>query len=162
MWRCRPFFCCLSERLVMWDGYPYCVSKNRAKMLSQKKSVGVPPPPPPPSPAHQLIWDLRDFRRWWRSEKVSESPPPPPPLSASDWRPCFLTTSPGFLPALCKKWSGFFCVHRVLLSYTRDRRLKVSSERRGNEDKAPCPRTLKKYCRAGVRTGELRYESQSS
>ena len=53
-----------------------------------------------------------------------------------------LTTSPGILPALCEKWSGFFYVHRVLLSYTRDRRLKVSSERLGNEDKAPCPRTL--------------------
>ena len=53
-----------------------------------------------------------------------------------------LATSPGFLPALCEKWSGFFYVHRVLLSYTRDRQLKVSSERLGNEDKAPCPRVL--------------------
>ena len=53
-----------------------------------------------------------------------------------------LTTSPGFLTALCEKWSGFFYVHRVWLSYTRDRRLKVSSERLGNEDKAPCPRAL--------------------
>ena len=53
-----------------------------------------------------------------------------------------LTTSPGFLPALCEKWSGFFYVHRVWLSYTRDRRLKVSSERLSNEDKAPCPRAL--------------------
>ena len=53
-----------------------------------------------------------------------------------------LTTSPGFLPALFEKWSGFFYVHRVWISYTRDRRLKVSSERLGNEDKAPCPRAL--------------------
>ena len=53
-----------------------------------------------------------------------------------------LATSPGFLPTLCEKWSGFFYVHRVFLSYTRDRRLKVSSERLGNEDKAPCPRAL--------------------
>ena len=53
-----------------------------------------------------------------------------------------LATSPGFLPTLCEKWSGFFYVHRVYLSYTRDRRLKVSSERLGNEDKAPCPRVL--------------------
>ena len=53
-----------------------------------------------------------------------------------------LTTSPGYLPALCEKRSGFFYVHRVLLSCTRDRRLKVSSERLGNEDKAPCPRAL--------------------
>ena len=28
-----------------------------------------------------------------------------------------LTTSPGLLPALCEKWSGFFYVHRVLFSY---------------------------------------------
>ena len=53
-----------------------------------------------------------------------------------------LATSPGFLPTLCEKWSGFFYVYRVFLSYTRDRRLKVSSERLGNEDKAPCPRAL--------------------
>ena len=39
-----------------------------------------------------------------------------------------------------EKCSGFFNVHRVWLSYTRDRRLKVSSERLGNEDKAPCLR----------------------
>ena len=50
----------------------------------------------------------------------------------------WLTTSSGFLPALCDRWSGFFYVHRVWLSYTRDRRLRVSSERLGNEDKAPC------------------------
>ena len=53
-----------------------------------------------------------------------------------------LATSPGFLPTLCEKWSGFFYVHRVFLYYTRDRRLRVSSERLGNEDKAPCPRAL--------------------
>ena len=35
-----------------------------------------------------------------------------------------LTTSPGFL------------------SYTRDRRLTISSDRLGNEDKAPCPRAI--------------------
>ena len=52
-----------------------------------------------------------------------------------------LATSPGFIPALCEEWSGFFYVHRVFLSYTRDRRLKVS-ERLGNEDKVPCPRAL--------------------
>ena len=33
-------------------------------------------------------------------------------------------------------------MHSVFLSYTRDRRLKVCSERLGNEDKAPCPRAL--------------------
>ena len=31
------------------------------------------------------------------------------------------TTSPGFLSAFCKKWNGFFYVHRVFLSYTWDR-----------------------------------------
>ena len=51
-----------------------------------------------------------------------------------------LTTSPGFLPTLCK--SGFFYVHRVFLSYTQDWWLKVSSDKLGNEDKAPCPRTI--------------------
>ena len=40
-----------------------------------------------------------------------------------------LTTSPGFHPALCEKWNGFFYVHGVLFSYTLDQRLKVSSER---------------------------------
>ena len=41
------------------------------------------------------------------------------------------TTSPGRTPTLFEKWSGIFYVHRMLLSYTRDRRvrLKVSSER---------------------------------
>ena len=53
-----------------------------------------------------------------------------------------LATLPGFLPTLCEKWSGFFYMHRVFLSYTRDRRFKVSSERLGNEDKVPCPRAL--------------------
>ena len=38
----------------------------------------------------------------------------------------------------CEKWSGFFYVHRLWLSYMRDLWLKVSSERLGNEDKAPC------------------------
>ena len=33
-------------------------------------------------------------------------------------------------------------MHRVFLSYTRDRWLKVSSERLDNGDKAPCPRAL--------------------
>ena len=32
-------------------------------------------------------------------------------------------------PTLFEKWSWIFNVHRMLLSYTRDRRLKVSSER---------------------------------
>ena len=40
-------------------------------------------------------------------------------------------------------WGVSFDLYcRVFLSYTRDRRLKVSSERLGNEDKEPCPRAL--------------------
>ena len=38
------------------------------------------------------------------------------------------STSPGGLPTLYEKGSGIFYVHRILLYYTRDRRLKVSSE----------------------------------
>ena len=64
------------------------------------------------------------------------------PLHPSIAAGLYCMTSPGFLPALCEKWSGFFYVHSVWLSYTWDRRLKVSSERLGNEDKAPCPRAL--------------------
>ena len=47
-------------------------------------------------------------------------------------------------PTLYEKGSGFFYVHRVLLSYTRDRRLKVSSERLGSERnlKLPCPEAI--------------------
>ena len=52
----------------------------------KKKSVGVPPPPPPP-PAHQLFWDLRDFRGWRRSEK-SQCVVPPPLFFKSWIRPC--------------------------------------------------------------------------
>ena len=43
---------------------------------------------------------------------------------------------------VCEKWSELFYVHRVWLSYTRDRRLKVHSERLVNEDKAPYQRAL--------------------
>ena len=43
-----------------------------------------------------------------------------------------LTTSLGFLPNICEKWSGFFNVHRVWLSFGR----------LGNEDKAPCRSAL--------------------
>ena len=49
----------------------------------------------------------------------------------------------------CEKWSGFFNVHRVWLSYTWDPQLNVSYERLGNEDKAPCKRG---YCHGGIRT----------
>ena len=40
------------------------------------KCVGF-PPTPAPLPAHQLSWDLRDFRGWRRSYKQCVVPPPP-------------------------------------------------------------------------------------
>ena len=87
-----------------------------------------------------VIWQSPGLP-WWRKVNLITVTHRPHHQSIAAGLYC-LTTSPGFLPALCEKWSGFFDVHRVLLSYTRDRRLKVSSERLGNEDKAPCPRTL--------------------
>ena len=42
--------------------------------------------PPPPPPAHQLFWDLRDFRGWQRSEKKTVCCAPP---FLKSWiRPC--------------------------------------------------------------------------
>ena len=87
-----------------------------------------------------LIWQSPGLPGWRKVNLITVTRRPLHPSIAAGFY-C-LTTSPGFLPALCEKWSGFFYVHRVWLSYTRDRRLKVSSERLGNEDKAPCPRAL--------------------
>ena len=46
--------------------------------MLEHRNVSDPPPPP--------VWDLRDYRLWWRSEKKCRSnpppPPPPPPLSS--------------------------------------------------------------------------------
>ena len=86
------------------------------------------------------IWQSPGLPGWRKVNLITVTHRPHHPSIAAGLY-C-LTKSPGLLPALCEKWSGFFYVHRVLLSYTRDRRLKVSSERLGNEDKAPCPRTL--------------------
>ena len=48
---------------------------NLKKKVSEHSNVSDSPPPPPPPPPPP-VWDLRDSRRWWRSEKkVSESPP---------------------------------------------------------------------------------------
>ena len=88
-----------------------------------------------------LIWQSPgQMPGWWKVNLITVTRRPLHPSIAAGLY-C-LTTSPGFLPALCEKWSGFFYVHRVWLPYTQDRRLKVSSEKLGNEDKAPCPRAL--------------------
>ena len=87
-----------------------------------------------------MIWQSPGLPGWRKVNFITVTHRPHHPnIAAGSY--C-LATSPGFLPTLCEKWSGFFYVHRVFLSYTRDRRLKVSSERLGNEDKAPCPRAL--------------------
>ena len=64
---------------------PPCVTFDAGG--APKRSVGVPPPPPPAKKAdergaHQLSWDLRDFRGWRRSEKCVV-----PPLFLSWIRP---------------------------------------------------------------------------
>ena len=87
-----------------------------------------------------MIWQSPGLPGWWKVNFITVTRRPHHPNIAAGL--CCLATSPGFLPTLCEKWSGFFYVHRVFLSYTQDRRLKVSSERLGNEDKAPCPRAL--------------------
>ena len=87
-----------------------------------------------------MIWQSPGLPGWRKVNFITMTRRPHHPNIAAGLY-C-LATSPGFLPTLCEKWSGFFYVHRVFLSYTRDRRLKVSSERLGNEDKAPCPRAL--------------------
>ena len=85
-----------------------------------------------------LIWQSPGLPGWRKVNLTTVTRRPLHPSIAAGFY-C-LTTSPGFLPALCEKWSGFFYVHRVWLSYTRDRRLKVSSERLGNEDKSALPK----------------------
>ena len=87
-----------------------------------------------------MIWQSPGLPGWRKVNFITVTRRPHHPNIAAGF--CCLATSPGFLPTLCEKWSGFFYVHRVFLSYTRDRRLKVSSERLGKEDKAPCPRAL--------------------
>ena len=87
-----------------------------------------------------MIWQSPGLPGWQKVNFITVTRRPHHPNIAAGL--CCLATSPEFLPTLCEKWSGFFYVHRVFLSYTRDRRLKVSSERLGNEDKAPCPRAL--------------------
>ena len=87
-----------------------------------------------------MIWQSPGLPGWRKVNFITVTHRPHHPNIAAGLY-C-LATSPGFLPTLCEKWSGFFYMHRVFLSYTRDQRLKVSSKRLGNEDKAPCPRAL--------------------
>ena len=86
-----------------------------------------------------MIWQSPGLPGWRKVNFITVTRRPHHPNIAASL--CCLATSPGFLPTLCEKWSGFFYVHRVFLSYTRDRWLKFS-DRLGNENKAPCPRAL--------------------
>ena len=83
------------------------------------------------------VWKHPGLPGW---QKVNYDPQATPPKYSCLF--VCLTTSPGFLPALCERWSGLFYVHWILLPFGWDWQLKVSSERLGNEDKAPCPRAL--------------------
>ena len=74
-----------------------------------------------------MVWQSPGLPEWRKVNFITVTRRPHHPNIAAGLY-C-LATSPGFLPTLCEKWSGFFYVHRVFLSYTRDRRLKVSSER---------------------------------
>ena len=105
-----------------------------------------------------MIWQSPGLPGWRKVNIITVTHRPHHPNIAAGVNRYGLATSPGFLPTLCEKRSGFFYVHRVFLSYTRDRRLKVSSERLGNENKVPCPRAL---LPGRARTGDLRYGSPS-
>ena len=74
-----------------------------------------------------MIWQSPGLPGWRKVNFITVTRRPHHPNIAAGL--CCLATSSGFLPTLCEKWSGFFYMHRVFLSYTRDRRLKVSSER---------------------------------
>ena len=87
-----------------------------------------------------MIWQSPGLPGWWKVNFITVTRRPHHPNIATGMY-C-LAISLGFLPTLREKWSGFFNVHRVFLSYTQDRRLKFSFERLGNEDKAPCSRAL--------------------
>ena len=59
------FFCCLSERLVMCNAYPYSGSEKLTKFfLRSEKKVSE------SSPRSSAFSDLRDFRGWrWTGKK---------------------------------------------------------------------------------------------
>ena len=61
-----------------------------------------------------MIWQSPGLPGWRKVILITVTHRPHHPSIAAGLY-C-LTTSPGFLPALCEKWSGFFYVHRVWLS----------------------------------------------
>ena len=73
------FFFCLSE--VLWctkGSIPLlCACKIEAKFWGRKKKCWS-----PPSPAHQLLWDLRDFIGWQRTALTFLTPNPHPIMLA--------------------------------------------------------------------------------
>ena len=79
-----------------------------------------------------MIWQSPGLPGWRKVNFITVTSRPHHPNIAAGLY-C-LATSPGFLPTLCEKWSGFFYVHMVFLSYTRDRRLKVSPNDDDNDD----------------------------
>ena len=103
LWTFVVVVVCLSERFVMYDGYPFPVSgKLSQKCWGRGKKVSESPPPPPP-----LISFFRTCATWRKKRRQTPSPHqpfpagparleagggpreknpmcPPPPWSASD------------------------------------------------------------------------------
>ena len=59
-------FFCLSERLVVYDWYPYSMSGKLTHFFFREgnKSVGVHPPPPPPTHPLFQAWHNIDHAMW--------------------------------------------------------------------------------------------------
>ena len=82
---CFLFVCfCLSEMLVMYDGYtPILCLVNWPKILrlKEEKKCGVPctPPPPPRSSAFSGLARLARLAADRKKKKKTVCPPPPPP-----------------------------------------------------------------------------------
>ena len=72
---CFVFCCCLSERFVMYDGYPYSVSGKMIQTFWGRKKCRSPPPPP-------LF-----FRTFFPAGGGPIKNPVCPPWSGSDWHP---------------------------------------------------------------------------
>ena len=89
-----PFFCCLSERLVMYDGHPvlYSVSGKLTPQNLRSENKCRCPSPPPPTPPPPLPPLINFFSGLARLSKLAAdrlkkwcAPPPPPPWSDSDF-----------------------------------------------------------------------------
>ena len=55
-------------------------NNNKTEMCRNTEMCRLPPPP--------SVWDLRDYRRWWRSDNfffVGVAPPPPSPACQLFW-----------------------------------------------------------------------------